>query len=714
MEAGEVKRGKAQLKTSSTAEYFAKNLQQVGFSSPTKAVLTTLKEAFDNSLDACEDHEILPAIRVEVEKQGKGSTKNTDLIYISVQDNGPGIPFKELPMVFGEYLASSKFGRGRCTRGQQGIGISAATTWAMQTAAQGVKVTTKTKGQKKAVQCRIEIDLKHNKGLMKDKIDLDWAPSHGTRVEFWIDGRVQVNGEAGLLAFLKSNVLVNPHLELTYKLMDEPEVFVERVSDQVPQIPDATAPHPHTMKLGEFMGHGKLYGNIPVRDWLTTAFSRMNKAVFEDLTAKHKVPKKLFDQKMNEIKEADFKNLFTAIQEAELPPPSTGSVLAIGEEGLARSILRLGDLDYFSVVSRKPAICDFKPVQVEVAIARMTSRNDGVNEGEESCEVIRFANRVPLQFDKASCAIMKAITSVNWKVYGLKQSRNSPPSGPYIVAVSVVSPFIKFKNASKETIDASEELVEEIRRTLMQAGQRLSRHLRKEHKEAMLESKMQHIEQFAPILVEGLVRLTASSQARREQAHKGLLKILGREAKDAKDELAEADRKLEAHLNQKRKRLGAAFDLVMAREDESDEDSRVAVKADSKSKKSVTKLKKGVIDKVDVIKPDAVKRDAEVHEKAKVSGKVKKKNVAKSKAENKSKSTAEAKTKTKTKTKAQPVANKAPVKPAPAARKITKSEKPSKKEAPVKGKAVTKKTVKRPTAPAKKSTPAKKTKGKKK
>ena len=181
MEAGDSKRGKAQLKTSSTAEYFAKNLQQVGFSSPTKAVLTTLKEAFDNSLDACEDHDILPSIRIEVEKQGKGSTKNTDLIYISVEDNGPGIPLKDLPMVFGEYLASSKFGRGRCTRGQQGIGISAATTWAMQTAAQGVKVTTKTKGQKKAVQCRIEIDLKNNKGLMKDKVEIDWKPLHGTR-----------------------------------------------------------------------------------------------------------------------------------------------------------------------------------------------------------------------------------------------------------------------------------------------------------------------------------------------------------------------------------------------------------------------------------------------------------------------------------------------------------------------------------------------------
>src|ERR1700743_2826000 len=111
------------ITTSSTAEYFSKNLQQVGFSSSTKAVLTTLKEAVDNSLDACEENGILPEITVEIERLGAGSIKNSERIRVQVEDNGPGIEQDDLPKVFGEYLASSKFGRGRCTRGQQGIGI---------------------------------------------------------------------------------------------------------------------------------------------------------------------------------------------------------------------------------------------------------------------------------------------------------------------------------------------------------------------------------------------------------------------------------------------------------------------------------------------------------------------------------------------------------------------------------------------------------------
>ena len=70
----------SKITKSSTAEYFAKNLQQVGFSSPLKAVLTTLKEAVDNSLDACEQEGILPEVEVRAEQVGRGTTKNTDLI----------------------------------------------------------------------------------------------------------------------------------------------------------------------------------------------------------------------------------------------------------------------------------------------------------------------------------------------------------------------------------------------------------------------------------------------------------------------------------------------------------------------------------------------------------------------------------------------------------------------------------------------------------
>ena len=555
-----VRKSSQKITTSSTAEYFAKNLQQVGFSSPTKAVLTTVKEALDNSLDACEDAGILPAIKLTVQKVGAGTLKNTDQILIRVEDNGPGIDPDDVPKVFGEYLASSKFGRGRCSRGQQGIGISAATTWAMQTAATGARVKTRQKGAKKAFSCVVDMDLKNNKGMVKDKQSIDWDVLHGTSVEFLLDGRIQVNGEAGLLNYLRGTILLNPHMSLTYDITDVPPAFVERVSDELPMIPPATEPHPHTMKLGEFISHARLYGRMKCASWLKKGFSRINEATLKSLQVEQKLPAAILSRNIDALSEEQFKNLFAALQNAKLMAPATTSVLSVGEEALALSVRRLGDIDFFAVLTRKPTICDFKPVQIEVAIARLKQR--GAVEMEESVQVLRFANRVPLQFDKAACAIVKAITSVNWRSYGLKQPKNALPLGPYIVAVSVVSPFIKFKNASKETIDASDELVEELRRALMQTGQRLSRYLAREHKAGELEQRVQHIEQFGPILIEALARILNAPQDRKDKAFNGLAKILEKDTKGIAQDLAAAEGRLASYLEEKKQRFGAFFEDI--------------------------------------------------------------------------------------------------------------------------------------------------------
>lgn len=542
----------SKITKSSTAEYFAKNLQQVGFSSPLKAVLTTVKEAVDNSLDACEQAGILPEISIEITKVGAGSSKNTDLVRIVVEDNGPGIDADDLAKVYGEYLASSKFGRGMCSRGQQGIGISAATTWAQLTNAKGAFVTSKTAKMRKAIKAQVDVDIKTNTGVLRNKETIDWDKPHGVRVEFVIDGRIQLNGDGGLITYIEGTVLVNPHLAVKYKLVENDWVSVDRVTNEIPEIPEATLPHPHTFKLGEFITHSHLYGKISMEKFLRTGFSRISDQTIADFKKKG-LPQSLLDRGLSSCKDEDFKRVFQVVQDTELMAPSTKSVLNIGEDSLSKSIGRLGEVDFFSVVARKPAICDFKPVAIEVALARFKNRN---LEADEPVQLLRFANRVPLQFDKSGCAITWAIESVNWKAYGLSQPKNSLPLGQYVFAVSVVSPFIKFKNASKETIDASEELVEELRRALIQAGQKLSRHIKKEVKEADLERKLAHIEQFGPILVESLVRITKSSNERKKRAEDGLRKLLGRDSDVAVDELAKAESRLAAQSAKDRKTRG--------------------------------------------------------------------------------------------------------------------------------------------------------------
>lgn len=577
----------SKITKSSTAEYFAKNLQQVGFSSPLKAVLTTLKEAVDNSLDACEQAGILPELSVEVVKIGTGSTKNTDLIKIVVEDNGPGIDADDLAKVYGEYLASSKFGRGQCSRGQQGIGISAATTWAQMTNAKGVQVISKTKSMRKAISAQVDVDIKSNTGIIKNKETLEWDRASGTRVEFALDGRIQLNGDGGLLTYIEGTVLVNPHMTITYKLVENDWVTIARVSSAVPEIPDATLPHPHTFKLGEFITHATLFGKVSLSKFLKTGFSRISDQSISEFV-KAGLPKGLVEKPITSLSEEDFKKVFQAVQATDLMAPSTKSVLTVGEDSLSKSIQRLGEIDFFAVVTRKPRICDFKPVVVEVALARFKTRN---MEADAPVQLLRFANRVPLQFDKSGCAITWAIESVNWKSYGLQQPKDSLPIGPYIFAVSVVSPFIKFKNASKETIDASEELVGEIRLALIQAGQKLSRHIKKEFKEADLERKLSHIEQFGPILVEGLAKIVGANEARKRRAEEGLKKLLGRDSDALVADLEEAEIKLLQQKKREAKKSGADFEeeeIEVIRSEELAEDASEPVAARS-TKKTTTK-----------------------------------------------------------------------------------------------------------------------------
>src|SRR6201989_1184505 len=101
----------------SVSEFFAKNRHLLGFDNPRKALLTTIKEAVDNSLDACEEAGILPEIWVHVEQTA------ADRYKVGVQDNGPGIVKKQIPLIFGNLLYGSKFHRVPQTRGAEWIGL---------------------------------------------------------------------------------------------------------------------------------------------------------------------------------------------------------------------------------------------------------------------------------------------------------------------------------------------------------------------------------------------------------------------------------------------------------------------------------------------------------------------------------------------------------------------------------------------------------------
>ena len=230
----------------SISEFFAKNRHLLGFDNPSKALLTTVKEGVDNSLDACEESGIVPDIRIEI------AQLDENIFLIAIQDNGPGIVREQVPKIFGRLLYGSKFHRLRQSRGQQGIGISAAGMYGLLTTGKPVRITTRISKRKPAHRFELVIDTQKNEPKIKREEEVEWPHDHGTRVEIELEGSYR-GGQHSVDAYIRQISLANPHAEITYVPPKAEEhgaehVF-ERVTKELPPETSEIKPHPYGVRI---------------------------------------------------------------------------------------------------------------------------------------------------------------------------------------------------------------------------------------------------------------------------------------------------------------------------------------------------------------------------------------------------------------------------------------------------------------------------------
>jgi DNA topoisomerase-6 subunit B len=516
----------------SVSEFFAKNRHLLGFDSPRKALLTAVKEAVDNSLDACEEARILPEIEVkitvanglkpveapkvevkpkEVKENDKPaaegpkspSVAQAERFIVAVTDNGPGIVPDQIGRIFAKLLYGSKFHRLRMSRGQQGIGISAAGLYGQLTTGKPVRVTSKFHEKKPARYVEITIDTAKNEPrVLANREATDWTFDHtGTRVAIELEGRYQ-KGRTSVDEFLEQTSIANPHAKIVYINPEGQQIVFERLVNELPAAPREIKPHPYGIELGVLLKMLQDTKSHWVGGFLSSDFSRVSPHTAAEICRKAGIDPKMLVRK---IHGDTAEKLYKAIQQTPLMNPPTDCLSPIGEKAILAGLYKQIKGDFYTAVSRKPAVYRGNPFAIEVGLAFGTGQTGMVQsaveqeeavplaEGEadekqgevQMARVMRFANRVPLLYQPGACAVTKSVIETSWRNYGLTQPRGALPQGPIVIFVHMASVWVPFTSESKEAVADYDEIRKEIRLALNEAGRRLSSFVRKRERAAL-------------------------------------------------------------------------------------------------------------------------------------------------------------------------------------------------------------------------------------
>jgi DNA topoisomerase-6 subunit B len=502
----------------SVSEFFTKNRHLLGFDNPRKALLTTVKEAVDNALDACEDGDLLPEIDVAIEELAE------DRYLVRVRDNGPGIVKEQIPKIFGKLLYGSKFHRYRQSRGQQGIGISAAGMYGLLTTGRPVAITSRTGPRARAHHYEIAIDTRRNRPeIIKDVIVDDAGFDRGTEVEIALEGSF-MRGRRSVDEYLELTALANPHATIRYRPPRGGEA-VEwlRVSNELPPEPREIKPHPHGVELGNLLKILRESGERHLSTALAANFSRVTARVAGEICRLAQVSPKASPRTLDT---RAVEQLYRAIPNVKILAPPTNCLAPIGSELIEKALRKRIDAEFYASCSRPPAVYRGNPFQVEVGLAY-----GGNLPGDDLADVTRFANRVPLLYQSGACAVTKAVVQTNWRSYGLQQSKGALPTGPLLLFVHLASVWVPFTSESKEAIASYPEIVKEIRLALMEVGRKAGGYVRKRARIAAEEKKRGYITKYIPQIGLALQEILSLSDSQRDETVEKLGDILERSRK---------------------------------------------------------------------------------------------------------------------------------------------------------------------------------------
>ncbi|MFB6088754.1 MAG: DNA topoisomerase VI subunit B [Candidatus Aenigmatarchaeota archaeon] len=361
------------------------------------------------------------------------------------------------------------------SRGQQGIGISAAVLYSQLTRGKPVIIHSKPDESSQTKQFYLNIDtIKNEPEIVKENTvegDMDHT---GTRIEMHIEGKY-INRYHSVDEYLQQTAIMNPYAEILYESPEGEKFEFPRAVEKLPKQPKEIKPHPHGVELGVLTRMMKNTDSRTISSFLQNEFTRVGSTSAEQIYRLADLEK---DRKPTSLKHEEQERLLEAMQKVNLMRPPTDCLSPIGKELMENGLRKEINPEFVAAVSRDPTVYRGNPFQIEAAIAY---GGDLMEEKDSSVKVLRFANKVPLLYQASSCSITKAVIENNWKRYGLEQpGGNGTPKGPAMILVHMASTWVPFTSESKESIATYPTIVKEIKLAVQDCARKLQKYIRKE------------------------------------------------------------------------------------------------------------------------------------------------------------------------------------------------------------------------------------------
>ncbi|MHA1577233.1 MAG: DNA topoisomerase VI subunit B [Candidatus Thorarchaeota archaeon] len=480
----------------SVSAWFYRNRAIAGFDNPARSLYVSVRELMENSLDACEDAQILPNVTVLLKREKEVS--GTDMISqgpenfeLVVKDNGTGIPRETIPLLLGKMLTGTKFTHKQ-SRGTFGLGGSLALLYGQVTTQRPIEIVTGQKGLEHGHRVKMRLDIENNTPIILEEETIPKSKDeHGTMVSFWLQGD-WIRSKRRILDYFTHTAIIVPYASLFFETPDNEVIKYDRVIEVIPKPSVESKPHPRGIDVEMLKSMIASTRKRTLKSFLMGSFTRVGGTIAEEFLSTIGLDPARVPESMEQEELVSMMNAMEKF--SKFLPPSAKTLSPVGTDVLRAGVQRLAP-EFVIFRQRSPSVYEGHPFIVETGVAYGGQLSPGAN-------VIRFANRIPLLYDERSDVSYRVVRNLKLKSYGLRQE------DPLTFMIHICSTKIPYKTIGKEYIADIDAVRKEIELGFKDCLRDLGKKLKRRNRAKIHQKREYRLNAYYNFLAETLSTAT--------------------------------------------------------------------------------------------------------------------------------------------------------------------------------------------------------------